>query len=317
MLFSFLVTLREGIEIALVVTILLGYLRQIDQRQHFRGIWLGVGAAAVLSLAFGAVLEITSREMSGRALEAFEGFTMLFAVAVLTWMVFWMKRQSAGISNDLRHQIDSALSTGSVFALAMLAFSAVAREGFETTLFLFAGSTEASGTEFVLGGVIGFAIAAVAGVVIYYGAARLPLKQFFLASGIVVIILAAGLLSNGLTELYHARVISDLGSRPWDTENTLSMTSTFGKFLHTVLGYDSAPAIGNIVAYAGYAILALGAYVLLPAGKPPAVRRVEADVAADAPAGSGGPAASHTSHAAMQPIAQPAGHGVREFTAES
>jgi high-affinity iron transporter len=279
MLFSLLVTLREGIEIALVVTILLGYLRNIDQKQHFRQIWIGVGAATALSLAFGAVLEVTSREMNGRALETFEGATMLFAVAVLTWMVFWMKRQSAGISNDLRHQIDSALSGGSVFALSLLAFSAVAREGFETTLFLFAGSTTASGTEFVLGGVIGFAIAIAAGVVIYYGAAKLPLKQFFLASGIVVIILAAGLLSNGLTELYHARVISDLGSRPWDTEATLSMTSTLGKFLHTVLGYDSAPAIGNIVAYGGYAVVVLGAYLLLPAGKPPQVRRVEPDPA--------------------------------------
>ena len=174
MLFSLLVTMREGLEIALVVTILLGYLRKIDQKRHFREIWIGVGAATLLSLAFGAVLEITSRELSGRVLEAFEGFTMLFAVVVLTWMVFWMKRQSAGISLDLRHQIDGALSRGSVFALALLAFSAVAREGFETTLFLFAGSTNASGTEFVLGGVIGFAIAGACGVVLYYGAAKLP-----------------------------------------------------------------------------------------------------------------------------------------------
>jgi high-affinity iron transporter len=275
MLFSLLVTLREGIEIALVVTILLGYLRNIDQKHHFRQIWIGVIAATILSLAFGVVLEVTSREMNGRALETFEGATMLFAVAVLTWMVFWMKRQSAGISKDLRHQIDSALSGGSVFALSLLAFSAVAREGFETTLFLFAGSTTTSGTEFVIGGVIGFGIAIAAGVVLYYGAARLPLKQFFLASGIAVIILAAGLLSNGLTELYHARIISDLGSRPWDTEATLSMTSTFGKFLHTVLGYDSAPAMGNIIAYAGYVILILGAYLFLPSGKPPQIKRVE------------------------------------------
>jgi len=122
MLFSLLVTLREGIEIALVVTILLGYLRNINQKRYFRQVWTGVVLAALLSLAFGAALEITSRELSGRVLEAFEGFTMLFAVAVLTWMVFWMKRQSAGISLALRSQIDSALSRGSVMALALLAF---------------------------------------------------------------------------------------------------------------------------------------------------------------------------------------------------
>lgn len=281
MLFSLLVTLREGIEIALVVTILLGYLRKIDQKQHFRQIWIGVGAAVLLSLAFGVVLEVTSREMNGRALETFEGATMLFAVAVLTWMVFWMKRQSAGISSDLRHQIDSALSGGSVFALSLLAFSAVAREGFETTLFLFAGSTEASGVQFVLGGVAGFAIAIAAGIVLYYGAARLPLKQFFLASGIVVIILAAGLLSNGLTALYLARVIETLGPRPWDTESLLPMTSTLGKFLNTVLGYDSAPTVGNLVAYATYVALALGAYLMLPAHKPPQIKRVESQTQSD------------------------------------
>ena len=275
MLFSLLVTLREGIEIALVITILLGYLRKIEQKQHFRDIWIGVGAATLLSLAFGAVLEITSRELSGRVLEAFEGFTMLFAVGVLTWMVFWMKRQAAGISHALSHQIDTALSRGSVLALGTLAFTAVAREGFETTLFLFAGSTNASGTQFVLGGVIGFVIAAAGGIVIYYGAAKLPLKQFFLASGVVVIVLAAGLLSNGLNELQEAAIITDLGSRPWDFENSLSMTSTLGKFLHTVLGYEAAPAMAQVILYWGYIVAILGAYLLLPSGKPPHTRRVE------------------------------------------
>src|SRR3954471_24645750 len=129
MLFSLLVTLREGIEIVLVVTILLGYLRKINQKRHFREIWMGVAGAIALSLTVGVALEITSRELSGRVLEAFEGFTMLFAVAVLTWMVFWMKRQSAGISGELRHQVDEALSRGSVLTLALLAFSSVGREG--------------------------------------------------------------------------------------------------------------------------------------------------------------------------------------------
>jgi|CXWL01.1.fsa_nt_gi high-affinity iron transporter len=269
MLFSLLVTLREGIEIALILTILLGYLRNISEKHHFRQIWIGVAAAAALSIGFGVVLEIMSQELSGRALETFEGFTMLFAVAVLTWMVFWMKRQSAGISYELRQQIDVALSGGSVLALSMLAFSAVAREGIETVLFLFAGSTNAtSGFEFWTGGAIGFAIAGGAGVVLYYGAAKLPLKQFFLVSGIAVIVLAAGLLSNGLTELYHAGVIADLGSRPWDTDSTLPMTSTMGRFLHTILGYDSAPAIGQIVAFWGYTLVALAGYLFWPAPTP-------------------------------------------------
>lgn len=278
MLFSFLVTLREGIEIALVITILLGYLRNIEQKQHFREIWTGVIAAALLSLGVGVALEITSRELSGRVLEAFEGFTMLFAVAVLTWMVFWMKRQSAGISFALRHRIDSALSGGSVAALALLAFSAVAREGIETTLFLFAGSTNSSGAQFVAGGVLGFAIAGAVGVACYYGAARLPLKQFFLVTGVIVVVLAAGMLANGLNALHEAALLTDLGSRPWDSEATVSMTSTMGKFLHTVLGYDSAPAMAQIVAYWAYTVVVLGAYLFVPTRTPVRPRRVEAPI---------------------------------------
>jgi high-affinity iron transporter len=275
-LFSFLVTLREGIEIALVVTILLGYLRNIDQKRHFREVWAGTIAAGVLSLGVGVALEATSRELSGRVLEAFEGFTMLFAVVVLTWMVFWMKRQSAGISLALRHRIDSALSRGSVVTLALLAFSSVAREGIETTLFLFAGSTNTSGAQFVAGGLLGFAIAGAAGAVLYYGAARLPLKQFFLATGVIVVVLAAGMLANSLNALHEAALLTDLGSRPWDTETTISMTSTMGKFLHTVLGYDSAPAMAQIIAYWIYLVVVLAAYFLLPTRLPVRPRGVEA-----------------------------------------
>jgi high-affinity iron transporter len=276
MLFSFLVTLREGIEIALVITILLGYPRKIDQKRHYREIWIGAILAAALSIAFGAVLEVTSRELDGRVLEAFEGSMMLFAVGVLTWMVFWMKRQSAGISSELRGQIDSALSRGSVIALSALAFTAVAREGLETTIFLFAGSTNVdSGVAFFVGGLLGFAIAGCAGVVLYYGAARLPLRQFLLASGVVVILLAAGLLANGLSELHDAAIITDLGARPWDTEATIPMTSTMGKFLHTLVGYDSAPAVGQIVAYWTYVLVVLGAYLFMPVSRPPRIQRAE------------------------------------------
>lgn len=277
MFFSFLVTVREGLEMALIVTILLGYLRTIDSKQHFREIWIGVVLAGGLSVAFGAGLEIASHELDGRVLEAFEGFTMLFAVVVLTWMLFWMKSQSAGISSDLRNKVDVALTGGSVFALSMLAFSAVAREGLETALFLFAGSSaQSSDLAFVVGGLLGFAVAGGAGVVLYYGAARLPIKQFFVASGVVLMVLAAGLLSNALTELHEATLIPDLGHRPWDTEGFIAMTSSLGKFTHTILGYDSAPALSQIVLYWGYLVLVVAAYVLLPVPKftrrgPPAV----------------------------------------------
>ncbi len=270
MLFSLFVTAREGLEIALIITILLGYLRSINERGHFRAIWYGVVAAAVLSLGVGIGLEVASRELDGRVLEAFEGFTMLFAVAVLTWMLFWMKRHSAGISKELRHRIDTALSRGSMLALGLLAFSSVGREGIETTLFLFAGSAnQSSDALFVLGGLLGFVIATVAGVVLYYGSARLPLRQFFLGSAIVLMVLAAGLLTNALADLHEATLLRELGSRPWDTESFISMTSDLGKFLHTIFGYDAAPAISQIVLYWTYLVAVLAAYVLWPVSRPP------------------------------------------------
>lgn len=265
MTFSLLVTVREGLEMALIVTILLGYLRSVDQKQHFREIWYGVAAAAGLSILIGAGLKLASSELDGRIREGFEGFTMLFAVAVLTWMLFWMKRQSAGISRDLRNKVDTALSTGSITALSLLAFSAVGREGLETALFLFAGSTSrGSDLEFVVGGLLGFGIAAAVGVALYYGARGLPVKHFFNVTAVLLMVLAAGMLTRSLTSLYEATVISDLGNRPWDMEHILPMTSSLGKFLHALVGYDSAPAISQIVLYWSYLAAVVAGYLAWP-----------------------------------------------------
>ena len=208
---------------------------------------------------------IVAKELDGRALEAFEGFTMLFAVAVLTWMLFWMRRQASGISSDLRARVDRALSGGSVMALSLLAFSSVGREGVETSLFLFAGSTRGnSDLMFAVGGLAGFALAAAVGVTIYYGAARLPIHHFFTASAVALMIIAAGLLTNALTELHEATIIPDLGVRPWDTDGALPMTSSLGKYLHTLIGYDSAPAISQIVLYWSYLTIVVAAYLAFP-----------------------------------------------------
>lgn len=267
MTFSFFVTAREGLEMALIVTILLGYLRTIGQKRHFRAIWIGVAAAATFSLVLAVGLELVARELDGRALEAFEGFTMLFAVAVLTWMLFWMRRQASGISSDLRARVDCALSAGSVMALSLLAFSSVGREGVETSLFLFAGSTRGnSDVMFAVGGLAGFALAAGVGVAIYYGAARLPIHHFFTASAVTLMIIAAGLLTNALAELHEATIIPDLGVRPWDTDGALPMTSSLGKYLHTLIGYDSAPAISQIAVYWSYLTIVVAAYLAFPYG---------------------------------------------------
>jgi len=264
MLFSFLIILREGFEIALVLAIILGYLRRTDNRQHFGAVWTGALGAAAICVVVGAGLELTATELSGAAQEAFEGFTMLFAVAVLTWMVFWMRRQAASIGRDLRLQVELAIQRGSLAALVILAFVAVLREGLETVLLLFAGaSTHSDSTAtFFMGAAGGAAIAALLGYAVYRGSHALPLRQFFTITSIVVLVIGAGMLSNGIAELQESGLIGRLGNRPWDTNAFISMTTTLGKFLHTLLGYDSAPTIGQIVLYWAYIAGGLGAFIL-------------------------------------------------------
>lgn len=265
MLYSLLITLREGFEIALIVAIVLSYLVKTGRRHVIPRVWVGTGIAAVACVILGAGLQLSARQLSGRALEAFEGGAMLFAFAVLTWMLFWMRRQAATLGRHLRAQVEVALRRGSGWPLALLAASAVGREGLETVLFLVAGATAAeSGLTYVLGGVAGFAIATALGWLVYRGAARLPVRAFFTVTGIAIIVLAAGLLSNGLGELNEAGLLPNLGGHVWDTEHLLAMTSTPGRFLHAIVGYDSSPLLGQVIAYWLYLVLAVALFVAVP-----------------------------------------------------
>lgn len=254
MLFSFLVTVREGFEIALILAIVLGYLARTGNRHHFREVWLGTGLAVAITVTVVLLLNLTDTELSGAAREAFEGFIMLGAAAMLTWMVLWMRWQAATLGRELRAQVDIALARGSTLALAGLAFSVVIREGIETALFLFAGasaSTDSAGL-FWSGGVLGFVVAAVLGYAVYRGSHLLPIRQFFTITGVMVLVIAAGLLSNGLAELHEAQLIASLGSRPWDTNAILPMSSTVGRLLHALVGYDPVPMWGQIVLFWTY-----------------------------------------------------------------
>ncbi len=265
MFYSFLIVLREGFEIALVLAIVLGYLLRTGNRELFRAVWLGAGAAALLCVTAGAILEVTSSSLSDTTQEAFEGFTMLFAAAVLTWMVFWMRKQAASIGHDLRHQVDVALEGGTLTALVVLAFVAVLREGLETVLLLFAGASSERGdsaSAFLGGAALGGVVAAVLGYLVYRGSHVIPMRQFFTVTGLVVLVIAAGLISTGVGNLQASGLMGNLGSRPWDTDAFLSQTTTLGKFLHTLIGYDSAPTWGQIVLYWTYLITGLGAFLL-------------------------------------------------------
>jgi len=261
MLASFLITLREGLEAALIIGIILAYLARIDNRQGFKPVWLGTSLAVLVSLIVGAAIYLLAGEFSGRAEEIFEGLAMFVAVGVLTWMIFWMRKQAVNIKAHLHAQIQSVLTSGSSRGLVLLAFVVVVREGIETVLFLFAATRVAeSPLLLTVGGFLGLAIAIIIGYSIYKGATRLNLRVFFNVTSLVLIFFAAGLLAYGIHEFIEAGIIPPVIEHVWDINHILSEKSTFGLFLKAILGYNANPSLIEVIAYPLYLVLALGSY---------------------------------------------------------
>lgn len=257
---ALLITLREGLEAALILSILLAYLRQIDRMDHARTIWLGAAAAAVVSLLIGALIFGVGAEFEGTAEQVFEGLVSLTAVGVLTWMVFWMRRQGARMRTELQERVDSALVGGGL-ALAGLAFAVVVREGIETALFVFAAAkataVESGGaSEQLLGATLGLVAAAAVGVLLYRGAVTLNVRAFFKITGALILVVAAGLLAFAVHELQEAGWLPFLTTQAFDTSSTLSHETGVGAILRALVGYNSMPSVLEVLAWAGYLIVA-------------------------------------------------------------
>jgi high-affinity iron transporter len=199
---SFVITLREGFEAALIVGLIMAYLAKTGELQrHARTVWWGVGLAIVASAAVGAILFASVGELEGASEALYEGTAMILAAAVVTWMVFWMRKQAATIGGHLRGLVDDSLRVGGGVALATVAFIGVGREGIETALFLFASTEEAGAVVSIIAAAAGLAAAVVLGVLFYRGAIKLNLRSFFLVTSLLVIALAAYLINGGLHEL--------------------------------------------------------------------------------------------------------------------
>jgi high-affinity iron transporter len=198
---SFVITLREGFEAALIVGLILAYLAKTgNKEEHGRTVWWGVALAILFSFAVGGVLFASVGELEGTTEELYEGTAMILAAGVVTWMVFWMRKQAATIGAHLRHQVGESLRSGGGIALAAVAFIGVGREGLETALFLFASTEEAGALVAILGAVLGLVAAIVLGVLFYRGALRLDLRRFFTVTSLLVIAFAGFLLYSALHE---------------------------------------------------------------------------------------------------------------------
>jgi len=247
-----LITLREGLEAALIVGIVIGYLVKIGQSRQTRAAWAGVIAAAFLSalLAFG--ITAIGAELEGTAEQLFEGITMFIAVLVLTWMIFWMQSQARFLKASLENDVQKALTQGTLWGVFAMSFLAVFREGVETALFLGAAAFQSNGPETVIGAVIGLAAAAVIGYLIYASTLRLNIRMFFRITSLLLLVFAAGLFMHGVHEFQEAGLLPVLIAPLWDTSAIISKTSLVGQFLRTLVGYTPTPSLVEIIAYVGY-----------------------------------------------------------------
>jgi high-affinity iron transporter len=268
---NYLIGLREGLEAALVVSILVAYLVKTGNGRRLAPLWMGVLSAVVLSLLFGALLTFTSRHLSFEAQEAFGGTLSIVAVGFVTWMIFWMRRTARHLSRELRGRLDAALAMGAG-ALALTAFIAVGREGLETSLFIWS-AVQATGqsTQPVVGAVLGLATAVVLGYLFYRGALRINLATFFTWTGALLIVVAAGVLAYGVHDLQEAGVLPGLNSLAFDVSGAVPPSSWYGTLLKGTINFSPATTWLQAVVWIAY-IVPVSVLFLLPtrAGAPAA-----------------------------------------------
>ena len=270
---AFLVMLREGVEAAIIVAILLAYLNRIDRRSEARWVWAGTIAAILVSLTAGIVLWITVGGLEGRAEEFVEGAIAFVAAGLLTWMIFWMGRQAQHLRDPLPSQIDTAIAAGGAATLAMIAFVAVVREGIESSLFLISTTVgaETSSTQ-VIGGLLGLAAALAVGGLFYVGSSHIDLRAFFRLTGVLIILFAAGLVSKGVHEFQELGLMPMLSEHVWDLAILDPSTSTLGRFLGSLFGWTPKPSLLMVIGYTVYLVPVLTLFLRMTA---PRTRRSE------------------------------------------
>lgn len=262
---TFVIALREGLEAALIVSILLAYLHKIGRSERTRAVWIATGIALAVSAVVGTVIFAVGAEFEGTGEQLFEGLVTLAAVSVLTWMIFWMRRQGGRIRGELQGRVDTALTGGGI-ALASLAFFAVLREGVETALFLYAAAKGTAATSGgvagqIAGAVLGLALAVTLGALLYRGGIRLDLRSFFRVTGAVLIVVAAGLFAFALHELQEAGVLAFLTATAFDVSAALPDDTGIGAILRSLVGYNADPSWLEVVGWLGYLAIVGAAYL--------------------------------------------------------
>jgi high-affinity iron transporter len=267
MLATLVIFLREGVEASMIIAILLAYLNRIGRREHFRDVFIGVGAALILATAGGAVAYTTIRSYDGSRVQTiFETVTYLVAATVLTYMTFWMRSHARSLSKELRARAEAALDGRARWGLGLLAFQAVGREGLETVVFTLAIIFSTSAASALSGALIGLAGSLAIAFVIYRLGHRLNLSRFFTVIGVLLMVFAAGLLADSVQNMQELGWLPVLDTPMWHSASLLSEDSSFGDVLHSFFGYSDAPTPLQLLVYVGYLAIVIVAYLGLRAG---------------------------------------------------
>lgn len=252
MLTSFLLAVREGLEAALIIGIVLGVLTKLKRTELNLKVWQGVSVAAALSAAVAFALNLLGLEFEGKGEQIFEGIAMLLAAGVLTWMILWMKEHGRNLKSEIESRTNFAVLGEGQNALFVLSFLAVFREGIELALFLLAARLASNPLQTLMGALLGLVAATILGWVLFTSTRKLSLRGFFSVTNMLLIVFAAGMVGLGVSELNQAGIIPPIILHVWDFNPILSDKSDIGLVLKALVGYNSNPSLTSVIGYVVY-----------------------------------------------------------------
>jgi high-affinity iron transporter len=256
-----IIGLREGLEAALVVGILLAYVLRSDRKALARSLWAGVAGALGVSVAVALMLNSAAGSLGETGEPIFAGVMSIATVGLVTWMIFWMKRTARSMRSDLQGKLDIAMNLGPA-AVAGIAFVAVAREGVETALFLWTASSAGSNpVSNGFGAAAGLAIAVLLGRAIYKGALKVNLAKFFRISGIALIVIAAGVLAGGICDLQEVGFLPGINTLAWDLSTAIPENSMTAIILDGLAGFSVKMTTLQLASWVGFTAIVLAAFL--------------------------------------------------------
>ena len=253
MIVSLIITLRETLEMVLIIGIIFRYLRKSNQLEYKKYVYWGIIGGLIVSISGALLINFLSILFEGRIEQIFEGIVMIIGAILLTTMILWMLNQK-NVAQELEEKLQLQVKNTHKFGIFSVVFISILREGIETVLFLGAARFSEEDNS-LLGAIIGIIIAIILGIIIYQGTSKINLKVFFTITSSFLIIIAAGLLAHGIHEFQEAGIIPILIEHIYDINFILDENGTFGSFLKGLFGYNGNPSLIETITYVFYMVI--------------------------------------------------------------